>query len=312
MDKWTELEVFNHVAEFGSLSKAADALGMSVSSTSRHLLALEERLNVRLVQRTTRRLNLTVEGERFFGQSRDFILGMKEAEQSVSDVAVNPTGLLRVSASLSFCILHLNPAISAFSKIYPDVKFEVLASNRYYDIIESGVDVAIRTRRVEADSSITIRRLAETRRLLAASPAYLARRGAPLHPEELSQHDMLLYNLADNWNTLSFNRGEDSAAIEVKGLISANDGQVLVKAALDGMGILAQPTYIIDEYLRSGQLVRVLDDWDLPRLTMNIAFPTRAHLPARTRLFIEFLVKHFKERDYESEWTRSDGDYPAA
>lgn len=303
MDKWNEIEVFTHVAELGSVSKAAEALGMSVSATSRHLIALEERLKVRLIQRTTRHLYLTVEGEKFYGRSKDFLLGMKEAEMSISDVALNPSGLLRVSASLSFCLLHLNPIIAEFTKQYPKVSFDVVASNRYYDIIENGVDIAIRTRRVEADSSITIRRLAETRRLLAASPDYLEKRGTPQTPDDLRNHDLLLYTLADHWNELTFRRELEATTIPVTGLINSNDGQILVKAGLDGLGIMAQPTYIIQEHLKSGRLVRVLDDWDLPRLTMNIAFPTRAHLPARTRLFIDYLVKSFRDRDYESMWT---------
>ncbi|MCY1325939.1 HTH-type transcriptional regulator DmlR [compost metagenome] len=304
MDKWNEIEVFTHVAELGSVSKAAEALGMSVSATSRHLISLEERLNVRLIQRTTRQLYLTVEGEKFYGRSKDFLQGMKEAEQTISEVALNPTGLLRISASLSFCLLHLNPIIAEFTKLYPKVTFDVVSSNRYYDIIENGVDVAIRTRRVEADSSITIRRLAETRRLLAASPTYLERRGVPQAPDDLKAHDLILYTLADNWNELTFRQGNETVTVPVTGMINSNDGQIIVKAGLDGLGIMAQPTYIIQEHLEAGRLVRVLDDWDLPRLTMNIAFPTRAHLPARTRLFVDYLVKTFRERAYESIWTQ--------
>ncbi|WP_247750134.1 LysR family transcriptional regulator [Rhizobium sp. 16-449-1b] len=298
------IEVFNQIADLGSVSRAAESLGMSVSATSRHLIALEERLNVRLIQRTTRQLYLTVEGEKFYTRSKDFIQGMKEAEQSISEVTLNPTGLLRVSASLSFCLLHLNPLIAEFTKLYPKVSFEVVSSNRYYDIIENGVDMAIRTRRVEADSSITIRRLAETRRLLAASPEYLEKRGTPETPEDLRSHDLILYTLADNWNELTFKRQADSVTVPVTGMINSNDGQIIVKAGLDGLGIMAQPTYIIQEHLESGRLVRVLDDWDLPRLTMNIAFPTRAHLPARTRLFIDYMVKTFKDKDYETLWTQ--------
>ncbi len=304
MDKWNEIEVFTHVAELGSVSRAAEALGMSVSATSRHLIALEERLKVRLIQRTTRQLYLTVEGEKFYTRSKDFMQGMKEAELSISEVALNPTGLLRISASLSFCLLHLNPIIAEFTKQYPKVTFDVVSSNRYYDIIENGVDIAIRTRRVEADSSITIRRLAETRRLLAATPEYIERRGMPQSPEELKGHDLILYTLADNWNELTFKKDTETVTVPVTGMINSNDGQIIVKAGLDGLGIMAQPTYIIQEHLESGRLVRVLDDWDLPRLTMNIAFPTRAHLPARTRLFIDYLVKTFRDHDYETLWTQ--------
>jgi DNA-binding transcriptional LysR family regulator len=184
------------------------------------------------------------------------------------------------------------------------MSIEIVASNRYYDIIENGLDLAIRTRRVEADSSITIRRLAETRRLLAASPEYLERRGAPKHPKELTGHDLILYTLADNWNELTFRRGEESVVVKVDGAIVANDGQLICKAARDGFGILAQPTYIIQADLEAGRLVRVLDDWDLPRLTMNIAFPSKYFVPLRTRLFIDFLGERFRANSFEAIWTR--------
>ena len=166
------------------------------------------------------------------------------------------------------------------------------------------LDLAIRTRRVEADSSITIRRLAETRRLLAASPEYLDRRGIPKHPEELTGHDLILYTLADNWNEFSFRRGGEAVVVKVDGAIVANDGQLICKAARDGLGILAQPTYIIQTDLAAGRLVRVLDDWDLPRLTMNIAYASKFFVPLRTRLFIDFLVEQFRAQNYEETWTR--------
>jgi DNA-binding transcriptional LysR family regulator len=303
MDRLTEIEVFIQIAEHGSITKAADALDMSVSATSRNLQSLEERLNARLVQRTTRQLSLTSEGEHFYQRGKELITGMLDAEASVSAGAMSPSGLLRISASLSFCLLHLSPLIPSFTLRYPKVRVEVIVSNRYYDLIENGVDLAIRTRRVEADSSITIRRLAETRRLLAASPDYLARRGVPTNPGDLANHDLLLYTLADNWNHLTFRKNGEAVTISVAGLLNSNDGQIIRKAALDGLGILAQPTYIINEDLQSGRLVRIMDDWDLPRLTMNIAYPTRHHLPAKTRLFIDYLVKEFKDKDYEALWT---------
>ena len=195
------------------------------------------------------------------------------------------------------------PVVQQFRQRYPKVTVEIVSSNRYYDIVENGLDLAVRTRRVEADSSITIRRLAETRRLLAASPDYLARRGTPQHPRELVDHDLLLYTLADNWNQFIFTRGDEQVKIEVDGIVNANDGQLICLAARDGLGILAQPTYIIQDDLEAGRLVRVLDDWALPRLTMNIAFPTKVFLPARTRLFIDFLVERFRLGEYEKLWT---------
>jgi len=303
MDRWTEIEVFVQIAESGSISRAADALGISVSATSRYLMTLEQRLNIRLVHRTTRQLSLTGEGEVFCERCRDILGSMKEAEASVSDAARNPTGLLRVQASLSFCLLHLTPLIPTFRERYPRIRIEIVAANRYHDIIENGIDVAVRTRRVEADTQITIRRLAQTRRLLAAAPDYLERHGTPERPEDLVRHRLILYTLADNWSELRFEKGSETITVPVNGALNANDGQLIRAAALDGLGILAQPTYIIQQDLAAGRLVRVLDDWNLPRLTMNIAYPTKAFLPAKTRLFIDFLVEDFRRNDYERLWT---------
>lgn len=304
MDRWREMALFIATAETGSLTKAAEALGMSVSAASRQLSALEKRLGVRLVHRTTRQFHLTREGEQFLVRGRDLMAGLDDAEASVSAVALDPSGVLRVSASVSFCLLHLTPVIRDFVARYPNIAIDLVASNRYYDLIENGVDLAIRTRRVEADSSITIRRLAETRRLLAAAPAYLAKRGVPAVPADLKRHHLLLYNLADDWNTFHLRKDGQTVTLPVTGLLSCNDGQVIRRAALGGLGILAQPAYIIADDLAAGRLVRVLDDWDLPRLTMNIAFPTRAHMPAKTRLFIDFLIERFRQEGFEAAWTR--------
>jgi DNA-binding transcriptional LysR family regulator len=303
VDRWTEIEVFVQIAESGSISRAAEVLGISVSATSRYLMNLEKRLDIRLMQRTTRQLSLTSEGEVFCERCRDVLGSMKEAEASVSEAARNPTGLLRVQASLSFCLLHLTPLIPAFREKYPRIRFEVVAANRYLDIIENGIDIAVRTRRIEADTQITIRRLAQTRRLLAATPDYLQRHGTPEHPDDLARHQLILYTLADDWNELRFRKGTETIAVPATGALNANDGQLIRAAALDGLGILAQPAYIIHDDLAAGRLVRVLDDWDLPRLTMNLAFPTKAFLPAKTRLFIDFLVEDFRRHDYERLWT---------
>lgn len=304
MDRWTEFQVFVRIAEERSMTRAAEVLNTSVSGVSRHLNSLETRLGARLVQRSTRQLSLTDEGERLYTDARDLLATWEEAEANVSFGSHMPTGRLRVGASLSFSLLHLMPAVKAFRELYPSLSIEIVSSNRYYDIIENGLDLAIRLRRVEADRSITIRRIAETRRLLAASPDYIARRGMPRHPEELKDHDLILYSLADNWNEFLFRKEDETAKVVVDGGIVANDGQLICSAGRDGLGILAQPTYIIQADLEAGRLVRVLDDWDLPRLTMNIAYPSKYFMPLRTRLFIDFLVETFRENEYEALWTR--------
>ncbi|MES2262830.1 MAG: LysR family transcriptional regulator [Pseudomonadota bacterium] len=302
MNQLREIELFVSVAELGSISKAAEQLEISISAASRHLIALESRLGVQLVKRTTRRLFLTEAGAKFHQQCKAVLDSLREAENMVTETATKPTGTLRVTASLSFCLLHIAPLLPEFNRHYPDIQVEIIAANRYLDIIENGVDVAIRTRQMEADSNITIRRLAETRRILAASPAYLAEHGAPILPPDLHQHKILNYALAASPRELPMRRGNEKIVTKIRPLLECNDGQVLRHAALDGMGILVQPKYIVYDDIVAGRLVPVLDDWDLPRLTMNIAFQTRAHMPAKDRVFIEALVERFRKHDYERLW----------
>lgn len=302
MDRFTELQVFVAIADVQNMTRAAETLSMSVSAVSRSLSGLEERLNVRLVQRTTRQLSLTSEGERFAQCAREILANLDEAENQASRGTAEPHGTLRVGASLSFALLHLLPVIRDFKRDYPKVRVEVEASNRYYDIVENNLDLAVRNRLAEADSSVTIRRLAEVPRLLAAAPDYLARHGTPSQPEDLAAHQMLLYTLAADGNAMALTNQTETRRITPEADMICNDGQLIRRAALDGMGILIQPAYIIHDDLAAGRLVRVLPDWSLPHLVMNIAYPSRSFLPVRTRLFIDALVRHFRDNDLPGKW----------
>jgi len=304
MDRWTEIELFVQVAETGNMSRAAELLNISNASASRHLAALEERLGVRLVERNTRRLFLTDTGKEFFQRAHTILADLRDAESTVNATALNPTGVLRVSASLSFSMHHIAPLLRQYTERYPNVTVHVEAANRYLDIIDNNIDVAIRNREYEPDSNITIRRLAGTRRILAAAPAYLSRYGAPRNISELHAHKLLIYTHANNPHELRFTRGDEQQNIRIKGLLESNDGQVLRAAALDGMGILVQPSYIVHDDVVAGRLVPVLEDWDLPRLTVNLAYPSRKHLSAKVRTFIDFMAAHFEQMDHERQWTR--------
>ncbi|MBI3531920.1 MAG: LysR family transcriptional regulator [Burkholderiales bacterium] len=303
MDRWTELELFVQVAETGSLSRAAEALDLSNAAASRHLSALEDRLGARLVERNTRRLYLTDTGREFFSRAKTVLADLKDAEDAVNASTLNPTGTLRITASLSFSMHHVAPLLREYTQRYPNVSVHVEAANRYLDIIDNNIDVAIRTREFEPDSNITIRRLGQTRRILAAAPRYLAKHGRPKTLEDLAQHKLLIYTHANNPNELRFTRDGQTTTLSVKGLLESNDGQILRAAALDGMGILVQPTYILYDDMVAGRLVPVLDDWDLPRLTVNLAYPSRKHLSAKVRTFIDFMAEHFVKMNYEQKWT---------
>lgn len=302
MDRITELEVFLSIADEANLTRAAEALGMSVSGVSRALSGLERRLGVRLIQRTTRQMALTPEGRDFAGHAREILSRLHDAEEKVASRAAEPRGTIRIGASLSFALLHLMPMIEAFSRRYPLVRVEIVASNRYLDIIEGGLDLAIRTKQSEPDSGITIRRLAEVPRLLAASPDYLSRHDPPAAPEDLTAHSLLLYTLADDFETLVLTRGDQTRRLPVKGQFVANDGQLIREAALRGLGILQQPSYVIHDDLRAGRLVPVLPDWSPHGLVMNVAYPSRTYLPQRSRLFLDAMLDYFNRNDLRQRW----------
>lgn len=304
MDRLTELELFVTTAEVGTMSKAAELLGLSNAAASRHLAALEQRLNVRLIERNTRRLALTHSGHQFYTSCKNVLSELKEAEASLTASLVQPVGTLTITSSISFCMLHIAPLIPAFRQKYPLIDIKVLGENRYFDIIDSEIDVSIRTKEYEPDSNITIRRLAETRRVLAASPAYLERRGAPQTVEDLANHDMLIYNHASQPRVMRFTHGREEVTIKVDPMLESNDGQIVRAAALAGSGILVQPKYIIHADLMAGRLIPVLDEWDLPRLTINLAFQSRHYMPAKLRVFLDFLLADFAEHEYERHWTR--------
>ena len=202
---------------------------------------------------------------------------------------------------------HIAPLLPEYSRRYPNVTVHVETANRYPDILDANIDVAIRTREFEPDSNITIRRLAGTRRILAASPGYFSRMGTPRTLDDLPQHQFLIYTYANNPNELRFTRDGEATAVSVKGLLESNDGQVLRAAALDGLGILVQPTYVIYDDIVAGRLVPVLDAWDLPQLTVNLAYPSRKHLSAKVRTFIDFIADHFDRAQYERKWTQRFG-----
>jgi DNA-binding transcriptional LysR family regulator len=303
MDRWTELELFVQVAETGSLSRAAQALSLSNAAASRHLSALEDRLGARLVERNTRRLFLTETGQEFFSRAKGILGELKDAEQAVNAKTVNPSGTLRIMASLSFAMHHVAPILREYTQRYPLVNVHVEAANRYQDMIDDNIDVAIRTREFEPDSNITIRRLAETRRVLAASPRYLAQHGFPKSLDDLQRHKLLIYTYANTPNDLRFQRDGQVSTVHAKGLLESNDGQILRSAAMEGLGILVQPSYIVYEDIVAGRLVPLLEDWDLPRLTINLAYPNRKHLSAKVRTFVDFMAERFLAQGFERKWT---------
>lgn len=303
MDRWTEVELFVQAVEHGGLSRVAESLAISNATASRKLAALERRLNARLIDRSARRFVLTEVGDAFYQRSKAILAEMQEAEDEVNAVASRPLGTLRVTSSLSFCMTQLVPLLSSFADAYPDIDVQLIAANRYLDLIDAGIDVAIRTREYEADSSMTVRPLAQTRRILAAAPAYLRKWGVPRNIEDLAAHRFLIYSYSQSPHVLHLSRGAAVRRVRIRPGLEANDAVLLHAAALDGQGILVQTAYSIYGDVAAGRLVPVLEDWDLPRLSINIAYQTRKYLPAKTRAFVDFLTSHFAHMGYERKWT---------
>lgn len=285
------------------MTKAAEALGQSNAAASRYLAELEKRLSVRLVERNTRRLWLTESGETFYSRCKRAVTEIENAEAAAAATSASIEGNLRVTGPLSFCMTHIGPLLPAFARRYPNLTVEVIAANRYDSIIDSGIDVAFRTRYAEPDSSITVRRLARTSRAVVASPAYLAEHGTPSHPHELDRHHFLTYLHATYPRDVEFRRNGETIVKPIRGIASANEAQILRQAALGGMGMLVQPNYLHYDDVRAGHLVRVLSDWALPSMDINIAYPSSSYLPARSRAFIDFVVQHFDAMKFERKWT---------
>jgi DNA-binding transcriptional LysR family regulator len=303
MDRLLAMELFTKIHELGTLRQASEALNISTAAATRLLASLESHLNVKLIERSTRRNALTSAGYEYYAQCKTFINELNEAEAKISASSVEPEGTINITASISFAKLYIAPLIPEFHKKFPKIKINIIGENRYYDILNSNVDIAIRTREFEPDSNITIRKLATTKRILAASPSYLAAKGTPQNVDDLAKHDILIYSHANNPTELNFSyRDEKLPTFKCNPLIETNDGQIVRAAALSGAGILIQPMYIIYKDIVSGRLVPLLSEFDLPLLTINIAFQTRRYMPTKTRLFIDFLVEHFHKQEYERYW----------
>lgn len=302
MDRLTSMELFVAVAELGTMNKAAEKLEISNAAASRHITALENRLNVRLIERSTRRLALTPIGIEYYKKCKCFLAQLDQSEAEITSAAVEPEGTVTITSSISFAIMHLTPLLPEFNKLYPKIKINIIGANRYHDIIDSNIDLAIRTREFEPDSNLTIKKLATTHRILAASYDYIKKKGKPKTIEELKEHDILLYSHANNPRVLNFSKDGQNYEFVTDPVLETNDGQIVRAAALNGVGILIQPLYIIYQDIVEGRLIPILNDWQLPELTVNIAFQSRQFMPLKNRLFIDFLVKDFKEKEYERYW----------
>jgi len=300
MENLADIAVFVRVVERGSFTLAAEDLQLSRAVVSKYLSRLEERLGARLLHRTTRRLSLTEAGAALFEASRGAIERIEEAEGAVARFQSSPRGRLRVSAPMSFGILHLGPALAEFARANPAISLDVRLDDRYVNLVEEGIDVAVRIGKL-ADSSLVARRLGTTRAVACASPAYLAEHGEPETPEDLASHECLLYAYLSTANVWRFT-ARDGREIPVAstGRLRANNGILLAEAAVLGQGILMTPSFYVGSLLREGKLRPILEDYRLPELGIHAVYPQTSHVPPKVRAFVDFLVKRFgRKPDWE-------------
>ncbi len=294
LDRLRALEVFVEVVKRDGFARAAEALDTSPANVTRYISDLEAHLGARLLNRTSRKMSLTESGEALFERAKSILDEMADAESIVSSATLQPRGLLRINAPISFGILHLAPLWPQFMLKYPDVELDISLVDRVVDIVEEGYDLAIRISR-SGSSSNAARKLATSHNFLCASPEYLQKYGAPTTPADLAQHQCIGYTYApngDQWVLTDANKQEHS--VKISFVMHANNGDTIRAAALQGVGIARCPTFLSGEDLRTGKLVRVLPDFHLPDIDVLALYPSRRHLSAKVRVMIDFLANAFK------------------
>lgn len=296
LDNFKQISAFVAVATRGSLSAAARAENVTPAIIGRRLDGLEARLGVRLLVRTTRRLSLTFEGQAFLEDCQRILTDLASAEASVSAGGVKASGHLRISAPAGFGRRHVAPLIMGFLGSNPEVSATLDLSDRLVDLVNEGIDCAIRIGEL-SDSSLVSVRLGEMRRMVVASPAYLVSCGIPKNPGELAHHDCLVLGQQRGWVF----RNPESGSVEtwkVGGRFECNDGAVLHDWALEGRGLAWRSLWEVGQELQEGRLVSVLDAWQAPPMGIYAVFPQRRHMPLRVRLFIDLLKENYSQPAY--------------
>lgn len=296
MDNFKQITAFVSAATRGSLSAAARAEGVTPAIVGRRLDALEERLGVKLMLRTTRKLTLTFEGTAFLEDCQRILNDMANAEAAVSLGGVRASGFLRLSAPAGFGRRHVAPLVGRYMRENPEVSVNLDLSDRLVDLINEGIDCAVRIGDL-ADSSLVSVRLGEMRRMVVASPAYLVAHGVPKTPADLARHDCLSLGQQRGWIL----RDPESGAVDawkVSGRFECNDGAVLHEWALAGRGLAWRSLWEVGQHLKEGTLVSVLDAWQAPPMGIYAVFPQRRHLSLRVRLFIDLLKETYGRPEY--------------
>lgn len=299
IDHASEMTAFVRVVDSRGFSAASSSLGLTPSAVSKLVTRLETRLGVRLLQRTTRALHLTAEGEVFHAAARRILAEIETLENQVSGQGTTPQGLLRVTTSLAFSTHQLTPVLPEFLARYPQVRLELLPTDRIVDMIEEGMDVALRIGRL-ADTSFMARKIGEDRRLICAAPSYLAQHGAPRRPEDLAHHNCILSRERGALNRWQFRIDGEIRTIDVTGRLAVDEGELQLQLAVQGLGIVRLTRLTVAQAVRSGALMPLLDAFsaDDP-VAIHAVYPHRRHLAPRVTAFVNFLIEKFTPPPWE-------------
>jgi len=301
MDRLLSMTVFKRTVEAGSFAAAARYFGISAEMVGNHVRALETHLGARLLNRTTRRLHLTEIGSSYYARCTSILAEIDEAEAEAGSLQATPRGLLRISAPVTFGLRHIAPALSDYMTRYPDVTIEVAVSDRFVNLIEEGLDVAIRIGELQ-ESSLIVRRLASARLVACASPAYLRRAGRPETPSDLTRHACLIYTEIGEPSRWRF-QGSDGhdEIVHVSGPATSTNPEVVRQLALAGHGVILCPTFSVGVDLVEGRLTALLTDWRSREIPINALYPHRSLVSAKVRSLVDFLAERFGSNP---EWRR--------
>lgn len=299
MDRLQEMTSFVAVVDAGSFVGAADASGLSKAALSRHVAALEQRLGVRLLNRTTRRLSLTDDGLRFHARAKELLATLEEIESEASSTTSEAAGLLRINAPLTFGVLHLAPLWGRFAQRHPKVSLDISLNDRVVDLVEEGYDLAVRITNLPS-SQLVSRPLASTRMVACASPRYLQEHGVPAHPRELTQHRVVAYSYWATRDEWTFTGPDGEVSVRTRPFMHSNNGDTCRRAALDHQGIILQPDFLVGADLARGDLVEVMPEFRSLEIGIHAVYASRKHLPGKTRQMVDFLVEAFKRPSWRS------------
>lgn len=292
MDDLAGMAVFARVVEASSFTEAARRLGTSKAAVSKQVSRLEERLGARLLNRTTRRLSLTEVGAAFYEHCARIVAEAEEAELAVTRLHAVPRGTLRVDVPVNFGMRYLAPLLPDFMGHYPELAVDITFNDRFIDLVDEGYDLAVRIGHLP-DSSLVARKLAESRRVVCASPDYWERHGRPSHPAELAAHNCFGYSYLATRNEWRFRGPDGPIAIRVSGSMHSNNGDALRAAAAAGIGVALVPVFLAPEDLRAGRLEPVLEAFEEAPPGIYAVYPHNRHLSAKVRAFVDYLAGAF-------------------